>query len=372
MRIPPTLALLAVASLILPAAYVHPEGLLQQWSVQGTAPVRVTVPAAEAPRTVWARAGDGRWSELSPSFREGRIELALTAEHLAGGSALVVLDPPEWLSLEDSGPPDVREFAIDGQDVSGSESVELGWLNDLPGSITLRVEDEHNPIDRDSIAVRSSVGLLRPREAGVTFEPDGVRGGTLTVRPREIAGIETLTRTTLELVVDDFAIDEAQTRRSVSWSLSPRMRLDDGALLLVDSLTSSAGWADWSVVADGVVMTEADSTTGGKTWLSDNSEGEHWMIWRFPEERSVAGVKLAWPWYQVWRTSRNYDVQTWDGERWVTRVEVRDQPEGQISEHRFDEPVRTGSVRILQHPMGGQIERQDLMWLAEAEVLYAQ
>lgn len=345
---------------------------IEQWSIAGTAPVRVSLPAAGAPGTIWARSGDGSWAELSPRVHDGRIEFTLSAQNLRGGSALVVVDPPEWLSLEDDGPPEVELFSVDGEDYTGRETVDLGWLDELPRTLVLRVRDADNPLDRDSVQVRSSAGTFRPRDPGVTFVPDGVRAGTLTVEPEQLQGMDTITRASVELVVDDFAIDTEQARRTVSWSLSPRLRLDDGTMLIVDSLTSSGGWADWSAVADGVIMTEQDGTTGGKTWLSDNSDDEHWLIWRFPEQRAVTGVRLAWPWYQTWRTSRDYDVQTWDGERWVTRVEVRDQSERQISEHRFEEPVSTTGVRILQHPLGGQIERQDLMWLAEAEVLGAE
>jgi hypothetical protein len=266
----------------------------------------------------------------------------------------------------------VISFEVDGVEMSEQEHVDLGWLRDLPESVLLTVRDEHNPLDRDSVHVRSSAGLLTPRADGVTFRPEGIRGGTLTVRPPEIGGMQAATRGSVELIVDDYAIDERQTRRSVSWSLSPRVELDDGTLLLVDSVTSSGGWQDWSVVADGEIMGQDDGTTAGKTWLSDNSEGEHWIRWHFPEEREVVGVELAWPWYQTWRTSRNYDVQTWDGEHWVTSIEVRDQEEQQISEHRFEQPVSTTGVRVLQQPMGGQIERQDLMWLSEADVIEAE
>ncbi len=354
------------------AAQSHAQAPLQQWSIQGTAPVRVTLPAAKAPATAWARSADGAWLELSPEFADGRVQITLTAEAMRDGAALVVIDPPAWLALEDAGPPTVVAFTIDGADATGTQATDLGWLDEIPQVLVLRVRDEDNRLDRASVQVRTPVGVFRPGDSGVTFRPSGRRGGTLTVRPREIAGLETITRTAAHLIVDDYAIDQQDTRRSVSWALSPRMKLDDGALLIVDSVTSSGGWEDWSVVADGAIMNEGDGTTGGRTWLSDNKEGEHWMIWRLPEERMVRGVKLAWPWYETWRTSRNYDVQVLEGDEWVTRVQVRDQTEQQVTEHLFKAPVRTAGIRILQQPMGGQIDRQDLMWLSEAEVLYAE
>ncbi len=364
-------ALLVTCLIVTFAAQSPAQEPLQQWSIQGTAPVRVTLPAAKAPGAAWVRSADGNWLELTPEFAAGRVQITLTADAMRDGAALVVIDPPAWLALEDSGPPAVVRFTIDGTE-SETQDVDLGWLDEMPRMLVLRVRDEDNRLDRASVKVRTPVGVLRPGDSGVTFRPSGRRAGTLTVRPREVPGLDMITRTTADLIVDDYAIDTQDARRSVSWALSPRIKLDDGALLIVDSVTSSGGWEDWSVVADGVIMNEGDGSTGGKTWLSDNRETEHWMVWRFPKERAVRGVKLAWPWYQTWRTSRNYDVQVLDGDEWVTRIQVRDQPEQQVTEHRFKAPVRTEAIRILQQPMGGQIERQDLMWLSEAEVLYAE
>lgn len=343
---------------------------IQQWSVQGTAPVSVTVPVERAPQTVMARAADGSWRQLEAQGRDGTVDISLGTEQMSGGSALIVIDPPQWLSLEDAGPPAVELFAVDGEDRTDRQEVSLGWAGDLPESIVLQVRDDANPIDRGSLMAQTPVGLLKPRDRGVTFIPDGPMAGTLTVHPREIEHLDRTTHARIVLVVDDYAIDDEQTVRSVSWSLSPSMTLDDSTILTVDSVTSESRWRDWTVVADGEVMTESDTTTAGVTWMSDDRPDEHWIRWRFPGPREVTGVKLDWARWEVWRTSRNYDVQVLRDEEWVTLVEVRDQDEQATSEHRFD-PVTTEGVRVLQMPMGGHSGRQDLMWLANAEVISA-
>jgi hypothetical protein len=72
--------LIAVAGLCVQAPA---QRTVQQWSIQGTAPVRVSLPATDAPRSAWARVADGSWVELSPNSTDGRLELELTTEHRA-------------------------------------------------------------------------------------------------------------------------------------------------------------------------------------------------------------------------------------------------------------------------------------------------
>lgn len=341
----------------------------ERWVVQATGPVTLTMEVGKQ-ITAWARSADGEWHRVAITAREDRVELALGPEEIRGGAALIVIDPPRWLDLEDAQPPTVVRFVVNSRNHTADTEVNLGWIEELPETIVLVARDDANPIDPRSVCVSANGAALRPGDPGVRFELRGERQGRLLVRPGQIDGLTGAVRARVELVIDDYAVDELDTRRSVSWALAPRLTLPDGTLVLVDSLTADAGWADWSVLVDGEVMKEGDPTTAGKTWLSDNREDEHWIVFRFPEPRAVNGIDLWWPWYETWRTSRNYEVQTWDGKRWVTQVTVTDQEERQHSEHRF-RPVTTTGVRVLQAPMGGQAERRDLMWLAEAQVSFA-
>ena len=368
MRIIPWL----IAVLLLPmvVAEAQQSVRIQQWSVHGTAPLTLTLPVEQRPASVKARSADGTWHTLRPGVSEGAVEIVLGPEQMAGGPVRIVIDPPNWLVLDDAGPPAVELFAVDGQDFTSRHNVSLGWVGRLPETIVVQVRDDANPIDRGSLRVNTSVGSFRPRDEAVTFEPDGLLAGTLTVNLREIESLGAVTYGRVELLVDDYAIDDEQTMRSVSWSLSPSITLEDGSLLIVSSVTSEGRWSDWTVVADGNVMREGDASTAGVTWLSEARPDEHWFRWEFPEARDVAGVKLDWAWFEQWRTSRNYDLQIMDDGEWRTVIEVRDQEDRPMSEHRFD-PVSTTGVRVLQMPMGGHGGRQNLMWLANVEVVYA-
>jgi hypothetical protein len=62
-----------------------------------------------------------------------------------------------------------------------------------------------------------------------------------------------------------------------------------------------------------------------------------------------------------------YDVQTWDGQKWVTQLEVPDQKEIQTSRHEFERPVETNAIRVWQPSMSGHPGRADYMWISELE-----
>lgn len=364
-----SLPVAAIAFLTVAGAFAQdgPE----RWHVRSTGPVTIALDAGGQVGTVWARNAEGEWHQLEPRVIDGRATMTLGPEAIGGGSALVVIDPPQWLAMDDATPPRVVRFTVDGHSYVDKESVDLGWIGRVPRRILLAVADDQNPIDRSATSVVVAGRYLDLDHPAVTLTMRDERRGTVKVLLRMIEGLDEMTSGVLEIVVDDYAIDENVLRRTVTWSLAPSLELDDGTIVTVDSITDSPRWEDWSVIFDGEPMTENDTTTAGKTWLSAESDGEHWLRMRFPEPRVVNGVDLWWPYYETWRTSRHYEIQALVDGEWVTQLTVSDQEEKQHSEHRF-EPVRTTAIQILQPPMGGQAERQNLMWLAEVAVSYAE
>jgi len=337
--------------------------------IQSTSPVTLTIPVAGPTERAWARGAEGKWHELEPQMREGAVELRLGAEELHSGATVLVLDPPAWLNLQDAEPPRVLRFEVDGKDLGGTQQVSLRWVERAPRRILLEVEDAANPLDPGSIIVTAGGKLFRPGDAGVTFTAAGERRGTLEVNIPRLAGVSVRDSGAVVLTIDDYALDYEGVARSVSWRVSPSTKLEDGTVLSVASVTDASGWQNWSVVSDGEVMEQGDPTTAGVTWLSEPHDGPHGIKWQFPEPRKVSGVDLWWAYYQCYRTSVKYEVQTWDGEKWVTRVPVSGQSERQHSEHRFN-AVETTRVRVFQPPMSGHPGRAEYMWLAEAQVSY--
>lgn len=335
--------------------------------VQSTGPVSLTIPVQAATKAAWVRAAGGNWQPLAAKVRDGAVELRLEAEHLHSGATILVLDPPPWLNLDDSEPPGVLRFEVDGQEMQGPAEVSLGWVEEAPKQILLEVEDALNPLDLGSICVTFGGQVYRPGETGVRFAAEGQKRGAVKVNVRALLRATETEAGSMTLTIDDYALDYERLVRSVSWQIVPSTELDDGTILSVESVTDASGWQDWSVVSDAEVMEQGDPTTAGVTWLSQQHPREHWIKWKFPEPRKVNGVDLWWAYYQCYRTSVAYQVQTWDGERWVTQVAVKGQAETQHSSHQFD-AVETTAVRVFQPPMSGHPGRADYMWLAEATV----
>ncbi len=102
--------------------------------------------------TVYYRAGDGSWHELEASIDDGRIRIHLGPDAVPGGSAVIVVNKPEWMVLEDTEPP-----ALEGLTVNGASrpivptAINLGSLTADQAQIVLDIADDHNPIAADRL-----------------------------------------------------------------------------------------------------------------------------------------------------------------------------------------------------------------------------
>ncbi len=334
--------------------------------VQSVGPVQVTLGAPEAVKCTSVGSVTGGWRQVSDAWADGRLSISLTGEDLRSGAAVIVLDPPEWLDMTDNEPPVVQRLAVDGVTYDVPQ-VSLGWLPAPPVKITMEVRDKRNRLDQGSVLVQWQNRQLRPGDAGVSVTSKGPRHARIEFIPAQAGLSDEGGSASVILSVDDTALDLVQARREVTWSLSPAITLDDGTRVTVDSSSEDEGWRDWQVIFDGSPMRDDETTTRDRTWLSADHETEHWIRFDFPEPRAVDGIDLYWAYYQVWRTSVAYDVQTWDGEAWVTQVPVRDQAEAGKSEHRFA-PTKTTALRVLQPALSGHPGRAGYLWLSEVEL----
>jgi hypothetical protein len=63
-------------------------------------------------------------------------------------------------------------------------------------------------------------------------------------------------------------------------------------------------------------------------------------------------------------SSRNYDIEVWDGKAWQAVAQVRDNPLSTVSQHTWPSRV-TEKIRIHQLKGGGPASRPEIMWVSE-------
>lgn len=337
------------------------------YQIHTTGSLDLLVPrGGQADETIYFRDASGDWRPADARKTDGAVAVSIYAEQLDGGQTILLFGRPAHVNLDDSRPPEIVSLRVDGKTYSPATDLDLGGVGAAPEEIRVEVRDEKNALRRKSLFVSINGRRYDVRTPGVEFERTGTRSAVITVNPRR--ALDTLSRSNHVMIgIDDYAIDDEALTFTVSFDYVEGHRMEDGTVVSVDSVTDSSGWQDWTVVLDGKVMDTDSGTTAGKTWLSEENAHPHWIKMEFPEAREVSKVKLWWAHYQMFRTSRAYEIQTWNGEKWVTQVKVEDQTPRQVSEHEF-EPVSTTAVRVWQPPHSGQAQRADYMWLAEIKI----
>jgi hypothetical protein len=285
---------------------------------------------------------------------------------LVGGRTLLVLDPPHGLQLDDADPPALVQCLLDGADAGTGPTLDLGGIEKPPQTLSLRIRDAHNALAAETLAISVNGTRVATGAAGVHLERTGPKEAAVTMDLTRL-GLDSVVRNTLSLSIADCSLEAPPLIWLLTFRLAPAHRLPDGSVLSVDTVTTSAGWEAWQVIADGKPMNAGDGTTAGRTWLSEENDRPHWVRLAFPAPRTVTGVALWWAFYECFRTSVAYDVQIWDGRQWSTQVSVKDQAATQCSRHTFP-AVTTSAVRVWQPPGSGHPERAGYMWLSEVEV----
>ena len=339
-------------------------GEMEIYRIQASSPVELKLPVENESVVAKARRADGKWQTLSGGHDGKTLLMKLGQEVIGTGDTMVVLNPPDWIDLEDREPPTLVWLKIDGKKVKATSSLNLGWLELAPAVIEVKFKDDSNPIDQSSIQV-SLDGESLPASQ-LTLKMSNLRRGKLACSTEGQWSDSELSHS-INIRIDDHAMDETALERNISFRHVAPFRTPGGTRVKVDSLTSNPRWRKWEVVVDGAVMNSSMNTTVGRTWISDNHETAHWIEFEFSKKLTVGNVKLSWAYWEVFRTSVAYDIQIWSGRRWVTNLKVRNQTERQTSVHTF-KPVRTERIRIWQPSLSGHAGRKYLMWLAEVKV----
>ena len=345
-------------------AFAGPSRTAGAYNLLTTGNVRVSLPAVPDGDSVLYRAANGKWARLPVERDGGVMRLHINVADIADGRTTLLLQVPRGVNLDDNSPPRVVRFIVDGVDQGPVSNVALGGVEMSPRLLEIEVVDDHNAIRTSSFGVTFNGRRYTQRSPGITLERITSRRVKISIDLQQLAAGDAVDNA-LAVTIDDYAVDEQALTCYLSYRHATPHRLEDGTLLSVDTVTSSAGWEQWWVIADGQKMDASSGSTAGKTWLSEPTSAPHWVKMQFPDKRAVSGVEISWAYYETYRTSVAYKVQTWSGSDWVTQVEVSGQKESQTSRHEFDGPVQTDAIRIWQPSMSGHPGRAEYMWISE-------
>ncbi len=103
--------------------------------------------------TVYLRGADGTWQQIKAEKAEGAISFRLTTQQVPDGHAVVVVNKPEWMVLEDETPPEITAVSFEGRKIEAAGPIDLGSLGAAPRTITVETRDDQNPLDPNSARV---------------------------------------------------------------------------------------------------------------------------------------------------------------------------------------------------------------------------
>jgi len=155
---------------------------------------------------------------------------------MSGRELALVARKPEWLKLNDSGPPVITKILLDDRPLELKPALDLGRIS-LPRKLIVEAVDEDNPIDVSSIAV----ALDGKRISGddlveVQMARGDLRSVTIEVRlarALEAARLQELpTRHSATVTLDDLAVDAVAT--SLRLSFNRLIKVPGDAIYLSD------------------------------------------------------------------------------------------------------------------------------------------
>lgn len=136
----------------------------------------IAVGACAQQAVVHLRGADGSWTQLAAQTEGEVIRFTIGPEQAPGGRALVVINKPEWMVLEDEQAPRVLQVTVGERELAPGEegAVELGQLPAGTVRLTVKVADDANPVDPASVSVVGAGSGLKvqvvesdlPRAAG--------------------------------------------------------------------------------------------------------------------------------------------------------------------------------------------------------------
>lgn len=335
----------------------------QLYRVQASCPATVSVPIAGDNGTVYLRNDSAPWTPIDFTPAEGRVVIALDPSLMPNGRAMILVNPPPGMDINDAEAPDLLALRVDSAWLEPATGTFLGASKTSPRRIVFIARDADNALACGSVKV-SLNGRELPR---TRVEPQA--DGSLWVRAK-LPAVDYGSHEVRYSVTDN----SPQRNRLEGIVKFARQDLDNFALaahgttMTVDS--SFSGYESTAPLQDGNTTLPGDTLPGTITWASAETDTPHWVEIDLGRERTIREVTVYWANYtDRINTSRTVEVQVPKGDGWrsIYKSPSNGEEPAQVTTFAFD-PVTTQRLRIWQPAGGGGIHRPNLMWLAEVEV----
>ncbi len=253
-------ALISAGALACGIAAAQQLPALRQFTVVTTGPAEITLPFPHAPESPMLRDADRQWLPCELTYADGKATLVIPAE--AGGRAVVLLERPEWLNLQDDAPPAVTGVSADAVGLEPVEgTADLGHLDAPPKVVAINLADKENPLDTGSLLVTLNGAPLSEEAGAYSVQKDDEAGKSLTLSV--LLGDLPQDDYTLEVRITDASVDRWPVKLRVTFSTEPLVA--NGSFERAGDEKCPAKWScgDWG--SDAETKYEIARTEGGRT-----------------------------------------------------------------------------------------------------------
>ena len=236
--------------------------------------------------TVHVRRADGTWVEVQATEQDGTVGFTVSPDQADAGRALVVINKPDWMVLDDETAPTATSYTVAGNTVEldGADAVRISGLGEAvhQRKAAFSISDDANPID-------TTTALLRVQ-------------GRPSVHPAVVSEDREAHTAQIEIDLNDFGPGAWEGTLEVA-DLSPmantlKLPLSfsiAGAQIAANkqTVTLSGGGTGFTVKADKRETVTVDAA-GVSAFLSLQPEGQkHLYAREFTEVRDL-GAQAGW------------------------------------------------------------------------------
>ncbi len=141
----------------------------------------VCMPSLAAADTVYYRTADGSWAATEAVADNGRLVISIDSEAAPDGEAVIVINKPEWMVLDDTTPPELTGVTVNDAAVAADgELLDLGVLSGNAAEIIVTAADDRNPIAQTASFMLDDAARIAVSIDASEFGPPGT-GGRLLV-----------------------------------------------------------------------------------------------------------------------------------------------------------------------------------------------